>query len=64
LSQNCVDVCLTGWRRREEIDEAIAGVKQGKLTPDEIDYLNLYGDLHQNRLSIEAISPEKFLYRA
>ncbi|MEI2582516.1 aldo/keto reductase [Scytonema sp. PRP1] len=64
LSQNCVDVCLTGLRSREEIDVAIAGVKQGKLTPEEIDYLNLYGDLHQNRLDIQAISPERLLYRA
>lgn len=63
LSQNCVDLCLTGLRSRQEIDEAIAGVKQGKLTREEIDYLNLYGDLHQNRLKIENISPERFLYR-
>jgi predicted aldo/keto reductase-like oxidoreductase len=64
LSENCVDVCLTGLRSREEIDVAIAGVKQGKLTPEEIDYLNLYGDLHQNRLDIQAIPPERLLYRA
>jgi predicted aldo/keto reductase-like oxidoreductase len=63
LSQSCVDMCLTGLRTREEIDAAIAGVKQGKLTSEEIDYLNLYGDLHQNRLEIEAIPIEKLLYR-
>ncbi|MEM7592880.1 MAG: aldo/keto reductase [Cyanobacteria bacterium P01_A01_bin.83] len=63
LSQNCVDLCLTGVRNRQEIDEAISGVKLGKLTGDEIDYLNLYGDLHQNRVAIENIPPERLIYR-
>lgn len=63
LSQSCVDMCLTGLRTREEIDAAIAGVKQGKLTSEEINYLNLYGDLHQNCLETEAIPREKLLYR-
>ncbi|MBW4641945.1 MAG: aldo/keto reductase [Goleter apudmare HA4340-LM2] len=61
LSQNCVDVCLTGWRHRQEIDAAIAGVKQGKLTQAELDYLNLYGDLHKKRLKIQDIAPEQLL---
>ncbi|MBE9037077.1 aldo/keto reductase [aff. Roholtiella sp. LEGE 12411] len=64
LSQNCVDVCLAGWQRREEIDAAIYGVKQGKLTTAEIDYLNLYGDLHRNQLSTKDISPENLIYRS
>lgn len=64
LTQNCVDVCLTGLTRREEIDAAIAGVGQGKLTAAEIDYLNIYGDLHRDRLSILEIPPERLLYRA
>ncbi|GAP94814.1 aldo/keto reductase [Leptolyngbya sp. NIES-2104] len=64
LSQNCVDVCLTGLRNKEEIDAAIAGVRQGKLTLDEIEYLNVYGDLHQNRLRVQNIPIEKLLYRA
>ncbi|OUL25707.1 aldo/keto reductase [Nostoc sp. 106C] len=64
LSQNCVDVCLAGWRYREEIDAAIAGIQKGKLSPAEIDYLNLYGDLHRNRLSLADIPPERLIYRS
>ena len=64
LSQNCVDVCLTGFRKREEVDAAIAGVQQGKLTPAEIDYLNIYGDLHRDRLKIQDVSPERLIYRS
>ncbi|QKQ72705.1 aldo/keto reductase [Nostoc sp. TCL240-02] len=64
LSQNCVDVCLTGWQYREEIDAAIAGIQKGKLSQTEIDYLNLYGDLHRNRLSLTEISPEHLIYRS
>ncbi|MBD2729945.1 aldo/keto reductase [Nostoc sp. FACHB-892] len=63
LTQNCVDVCLTGLTRREEIDAAIAGVQQSKLTPIELDYLNLYGDLHRQKLKIQEISSERLLYR-
>lgn len=64
LSQNCVDVALMGPEKREHIDAAIAGVKQGKLKPNEIDYLNLYGDLHRDRLSIEEVSPQRLIYQA
>jgi len=64
LSQNCVDVCLTGLRCREEVDAAITGVQQGKLTPGELDYLNLYGDLHRDRLKVQDISPQRLLYCA
>jgi predicted aldo/keto reductase-like oxidoreductase len=64
LSQNCVDVCLTGWRNREEIDAAIAGVQQGKLTPAQLDYLKLYGDLHCQRLKFAEIPAERLLYCA
>ncbi|MDY6784959.1 MAG: aldo/keto reductase [Cyanobacteriota bacterium] len=63
LSQNCVDVCLTGLKCREEIDAAIAGVRKGKLTAAEIDYLNLYGDLHRDRISARDIPPERLIYR-
>jgi aryl-alcohol dehydrogenase-like predicted oxidoreductase len=63
LSQNCVDVALAGWTNRREIDEAIACVQKGKMTPAEIDYLNLYGDLHRGRLNIADISPTQLLYR-
>jgi predicted aldo/keto reductase-like oxidoreductase len=63
LSQNCVDVCLTGLTCREEIDVAIAGVQKGKLTPTELNYLNLYGDLHRNKVQIQDIKPENLLYQ-
>lgn len=63
LSQNCVDVCLTGMRSQAEIDAAIAGVRQGKLTQAELDYLALYGDLHRERINIANICPEKLIYR-
>jgi predicted aldo/keto reductase-like oxidoreductase len=64
LSQNCVDVCLTGLRSREEIDAAIAGIQKGKLTPAELDYLNLYGNLHRNHLKVQEVPPEPLLYCA
>lgn len=63
LSQNFVDVCLTGLQCREEVDAAIAGVQQGKLTPSELGYFNLYGDLHRHRLKLQDIPPERLLYR-
>lgn len=63
LTQNCVDVCLTGLRTQEEIDAAIAGVKQGKLTREEIEYLNIYGDLHRKKLAISEVPSEKLLHR-
>jgi aryl-alcohol dehydrogenase-like predicted oxidoreductase len=61
LSQNSVDVALAGWRTREEVDAAIQGVQKGKLTPEEIDYLNLYGDLHRNRVKPNEIPVERLL---
>jgi len=64
LSQNSVDVCLSGLRSRKEVDAAITGMQQGKLTTAELDYLNLYGDLHRNRLKVQDISPERLLYCA
>lgn len=63
LSQNCVDVCLTGLKNQTEIDSAIVGVKQGKLTPAEINYLNLYGDIYCQRLNSRDIPSEKLIYR-
>jgi predicted aldo/keto reductase-like oxidoreductase len=64
LTQNCVDVCLTGLRKREEVDAAIAGVQKGKLTREEIEYLNVYGDLHRGKLKVAEIPTEKLLYRS
>jgi aryl-alcohol dehydrogenase-like predicted oxidoreductase len=63
LSQNCVDVALAGWQTREHVDAAIKGVQKGKLTPEELDYLNLYGDLHRNRIKVRDIPSERLLYR-
>ncbi len=63
LSQNCVDVCLMGLQRRGEIDAAIAGVQQGKLTPAELNYLKIYGDLHRDRLKPQDIPLGKLIYR-
>lgn len=62
LSQNCVDVCLTGLRRREEVDAAISGIGKGKLTPAELNYLNIYGDLHRKKLRIEDVDSEQLIY--
>ncbi|KOP26869.1 aldo/keto reductase [Hapalosiphon sp. MRB220] len=61
LSQNCVDVALTGLRNRQEVDAAVASVQKGKLTPEELDYLNLYGDLHRRRVKIQDIPLERLL---
>lgn len=63
LSQNCVDVALTGMRNRQEVDAAIAGVQQGKLSAAELDYLNLYGDLHRGRVNIQDIPPDRLLMK-
>jgi aryl-alcohol dehydrogenase-like predicted oxidoreductase len=63
LSQNSVDIALAGWQHREEIDEAIQAVQKGKLTPEEIDYLNLYGDMHRNRVNIKQVPMERLLVK-
>ena len=63
LTQNCVDICLMGLQRREEVDAAISGIGQGKLSPREIDYLNLYGDLHRKQLKIQDVPLQRWLYR-
>ncbi|QFS50156.1 aldo/keto reductase [Nostoc sphaeroides] len=61
LSQNPVDVALAGWQTREHVDAAIQGVQKGKFTSEEIDYLNLYGDLHRNRIKPDEIPTERLL---
>jgi predicted aldo/keto reductase-like oxidoreductase len=61
LSQNCVDVCLMGLQRRQEIDAAIASIGKGKLTAAELDYLSIYGDLHRDRLKAQDIPSEKLI---
>jgi len=63
LSQNCVDIALSGVRNREQVDAAIAGVQKGKLTAAELDYLNLYGDLHRNRVNLNEIPSERLLMK-
>ena len=61
LSQNNVDVCLAGLRERHEIDAALESLQQGYLTPAAIDYLNLYGDLHRNRVDIADVDSSRLL---
>lgn len=61
LSQNCVDVCLTGLRDRQEVDAAIANVQKGTLTPEELEYLSFYGDLHRNRIRFQDIPQERLI---
>lgn len=63
LSQNCVDVCLTGLTSSSQVDAAISGVQQGKLTAAELDYLKVYGDLHRGDIKIEEVAPERLLYK-
>ncbi|MGB7444059.1 MAG: hypothetical protein WA919_23585 [Coleofasciculaceae cyanobacterium] len=53
-----------GLQKREEVDAAIAGIQQGQLTAEELDYLNLYGDLHRHQLNFTDIPSEKLLYRS
>jgi predicted aldo/keto reductase-like oxidoreductase len=64
LSQNCVDICLTGLTGREQINAAIEGIYKGKLTATEINYLNLYGNLHCGKLSINQLTSEQLFYQA
>ncbi|AFZ00982.1 aldo/keto reductase [Calothrix sp. PCC 6303] len=61
LSQNSVDVALAGWQNSKHVDAAIQAVQKGKLSQEEIDYLNLYGDLHRSKVNIHEVSPERFL---
>ena len=64
LSQNSVDIALAGWTERKHIDQAIAGIEKGKLTAKELDYLDLYGDLHRNRLKKDEIPRDRLIYRS
>ncbi|KYC37650.1 aldo/keto reductase [Scytonema hofmannii PCC 7110] len=61
LSQNSVDVALAGWRNRQEVDAALASIQKGKFTQQELDYLNLYGDLHRNHIKPNEIPTERLL---
>jgi predicted aldo/keto reductase-like oxidoreductase len=62
LCQNSVDVALMGPETREHVDAAIHGMSKGKLTSAEIDYLNIYGDLHRQKLSADEIPVDKLIY--
>ncbi|MBT9315791.1 aldo/keto reductase [Leptothoe spongobia] len=64
LSQNNVDIALAGWTERKHIDEAIAGIEKGPLTPEELDYFDLYGDLHRQRLKKEEIPRHRLIYHS
>jgi aryl-alcohol dehydrogenase-like predicted oxidoreductase len=63
LSQNSVDVALAGWQTREHVDSAIEAMSKGKLTAEEIEYLNLYGDLHRNRIQVRDIPEDRLIIR-
>jgi predicted aldo/keto reductase-like oxidoreductase len=63
LSQNCVDVNLMGPETRAHVDAALAGVKKGKLTTAELDYLEMYGDIHRRTLDFKDIPSEKLIYQ-
>ncbi len=62
LNQNCVDLALMGPRNRLEIDAALEGIKKGRLTEKEVDYLNLYGDLHRERIPSQDIPTDRLIY--
>ncbi|MBD2489576.1 aldo/keto reductase [Aulosira sp. FACHB-615] len=57
LSQNCVDVALMGVTNRQEIDEAISAVEKGRLSPAEIEQINLFGDMVRYGLDFNQIHP-------
>lgn len=63
LSQNSVDVNLAGWQTRQHIDDALEAVQKGRLTPEELDYLNLYGDLHRNRVNVREVNRDRWIVR-
>ena len=47
LSQSVVDVCLTGWRNRLEIDQALEAFEKGELSPEERERLEAFGDAYR-----------------
>lgn len=49
-----------GLQRREEVDAATSSIRQGKLTRREIDYFNLYDDLHRKQLKIQDVPLQKW----
>ncbi|MBD2387091.1 aldo/keto reductase [Cylindrospermum sp. FACHB-282] len=61
LSQNCVDVAIAGVTNRAEIDAAIAAMQKGKLSPAEINYLNLYADIIRYDVNFQKLPPKLLL---
>jgi aryl-alcohol dehydrogenase-like predicted oxidoreductase len=55
LSTPPVDLCLSGPTSRAEVDALIASVRRGPLTPDEMEYLEVYGDIHRGTRPIDDI---------
>lgn len=64
LGQNAVDVALMGPNTRAHVESAIRNLDKGHLTSQEIDYLNLYGDLHRNKISSNGIPTERLIYKS
>lgn len=62
LSQNAVDLALMGPETRAHVDAALTNLSKGRLTQQEIDYLDLYGDLHRHRIPHDAIPQDKLIY--
>jgi hypothetical protein len=63
LSSSVVDVCLTACRNRGEIDQALDAVRRGRLTPEEVRYLEFYGDLHRGRASVAGDASDALIRR-
>lgn len=55
LSAPSVDLCLAGPTSRSEVDALIASVRRGPLTPDEMEYLEVYGDIHRRKRPVDDI---------
>ncbi len=49
LSNPQVDLCLTAWKERGDIDAAFAAMGKGRLSDEEIARLELYGDMRAGR---------------
>lgn len=63
LAQPTVDVCLTGPRTRSDIDAALDAAAAGPLSPAEVRYLDLYGDLWRPDRPDVPIPFDALLYR-
>ena len=49
LSNPNVDVCLTAPANRKQLQENLAGLSKGPLSPDEMSFMTRFGDLVHER---------------